>query len=157
MPAACLETREEALLALAKSWMPRLPCDLDVLIANVNGLPALLENRGGSTNHWLTVALRGSKSNRNGIGARVAVRAGNLSLVEEVRSGGSYLSQSDLRAHFGLGTTAAVTSLEIRWPGGHVDRFTDVPVDRVILVKEGDRTYTARPERRGGSSRGEQR
>jgi hypothetical protein len=126
--------------------------DLDVLIANVNGPPALLENRGGNASHWLTVALQGRKSNRNGIGARVILRAGNLSLAEEVRSGGSYLSQSDLRVHFGLGATAATASVEIRWPGGHVDRFTDVPVDRVITVKEGDPTFTAGPERRGGSS-----
>jgi hypothetical protein len=110
--------------------------DLDVLIANVNAYPCLLENRGGNARHWLTVRLIGRKSNRAGIGARVKLTAAGAAQMEEVRSGGSYLSQSDLRVHFGLGATSSVASLEIRWPSGQVERLTDVPVDRAIVVRE---------------------
>ena len=119
--------------------------DLDVLIASVNAFPCLLENRGGNAKHWLSVRLVGRKSNRDGIGARVTVTAGGASRMEEVRSGGSYLSQSDLRAHFGLGETSSIASVEIRWPGGQVDRLAGVPVDRTIIVREGDATFTLAP------------
>ena len=110
--------------------------DLDVLIASVNAYPCLLENRGGNANHWLTVRLVGRKSNRDGIGARVTVTAGGVSRVEEVRSGASYLSHSDFRAHFGLGGTTSNATVEVRWPGGQVDRL-ETPVDRAIVVREG--------------------
>jgi hypothetical protein len=116
-----------------------------VLIASVNAFPCLLENRGGNAKHWLSVRLVGHKSNRDGIGARVTVTAGGASRMEEVRSGGSYLSQSDLRPHFGLGETSSIASVEIRWPSGQVDRLADVPVDRTIAVSEGDRTFTLAP------------
>jgi hypothetical protein len=125
--------------------------DVDVLIANINGFPSLLENRGGNTNHWLTVTLVGRKSNRDGIGARVTVVTGGVALTEEVRSGGSYLSQSDLRAHFGLGGSQSISSLEIRWPGGEVDRFAEVPVDRAIIVREGERRFGFASGRQAGS------
>jgi hypothetical protein len=110
--------------------------DLDVLIASVTAYPCLLENRGGNANHWLTVRLVGRKSNRDGIGARVTVTAGGVSRVEEVRSGASYLSHSDFRAHFGLGGTTSNATVEVRWPGGQVDRL-ETPVDRAIVVREG--------------------
>jgi hypothetical protein len=110
--------------------------DLDVLIASVNAYPCLLENRGGNANHWLTVRLVGRKSNRDGIGARVTVTAGGVSRVEEVRSGASYLSHSDFRAHFGLAGTTSNATVEVRWPGGQVDRL-ETPVDRAIVVREG--------------------
>jgi len=119
--------------------------DLDVLIANVNAYPCLLENRGGNAKHWLTVRLVGRKSNRDGIGARVSVTAGGVLRMEEVRSGASYLSQSDLRAHFGLGETSSISSVDIRWPSGQVDRLVDVPMDRVIVVQEGEPTFSLAP------------
>src|SRR6185295_823469 len=75
--------------------------DLDIAIAVVNGPPVLLQNRGGDAAHWITIKLAGSQSNRDAIGARVRVTVNGRPQIEEVRSGGSYLSQSDLRLHFG--------------------------------------------------------
>ena len=77
----------------------------------------------------------------------MTVSAGGASRMEEVRSGASYLSQSDLRAHFGFGDATSIASLEIHWPSGQVDRVGDVPVDRAIVVREGDGTFTLAPGR----------
>jgi hypothetical protein len=127
--------------------------DLDVLIATVNGPPCLFENRGGNARHWVAVRLVGRRSNRDGIGARVTVIAdGGVSRMEEVRSGGSYLSQSDLRAHIGLGDASSVASVEIRWPSGQVDRLAGVPLDRTIIVREGEARFTVASEQRLGSA-----
>jgi len=78
-------------------------------------------------------------SNRDGIGAKIKVVAGDLTQVAQVRSGTSYLSQSDLRAHFGLGGRAQVDLVEVRWPSGRVDRVRGVPADRKITIREGER------------------
>ena len=121
--------------------------DVHVLIANVNTYPCLLENRGASARHWLTVRLVGRRSNRDGIGAREHCHRWRRLADEEVRSGASYLSQSDRREHVGLGETSSIASVEIRWPSGEVDRLADVPVDRAIVVREGDRTFTLTPGR----------
>src|SRR5205085_6698553 len=79
----------------------------------------------------------GVKSNRDGIGARVKVVSGDLVQLDEVRSGGSYISQSDLRLHFGLERRAKVDLIEVRWPSGAVDRVTDAGVNRVLTIREG--------------------
>jgi len=79
----------------------------------------------------------GVKSNRNGIGARVTVVSGDLTQSDEVRSGDSYLSQSDLRLHFGLEKRTKVDSIQVRWPSGTVDKITGVGVNRVVTIKEG--------------------
>ena len=131
--------------------------DLDFLIATVNGPPCLLENRGGNASHWLTVRLIGRRSNRDGIGARVTTIADGVSRMEEVRSGGSYLSQSDLRAHLGLGAASSIAAVEIRWPSGQVDRLTGVPVDRIIVVREGEGSFTFAPGPGNGSRATERR
>ena len=115
--------------------------DLDVVINPVNDLPVLMRcdsvtpDKGG--NNWMAVKTIGVKSNRTGIGARVKCVTEEKIQVSEVRSGGSYYSQNDLRVHFGLGKAAKVKTLEVRWPGGTVDTLNDVPINQVIYVKEG--------------------
>jgi hypothetical protein len=110
---------------------------VDVLVSNVNDQALLLHNESRNTNHWLTVGLVGRRSNRDGIGARVVVQAGPRRLLHEVHAGGSYLSQNDLRAHFGLGAAEAVSSLEVRWPRGSIDRLENLAVDQVVTIEEG--------------------
>ena len=107
-----------------------------VLVNNQNEPPSLLKPGGGNANHWVTLKLTGTKANRSAIGARVTLTAGGRTQMDEVRSGGSYLSQNDLRLHFGLGTATRVDTVEIEWPGGlhQVERM--VPVDRVVSITE---------------------
>lgn len=106
-------------------------------ISNMNDHPSLLVNQLHSTNHWIGIRTIGTKSNRDGIGARVTVKVGTRTLVDEVRSGGSYASQSDMRLHFGLGTTAKVDWVEIRWPSGLTERFESLACDTIHTIKEG--------------------
>jgi hypothetical protein len=105
-------------------------------VNTVNDVPQLLRCDSKTGNHWVKVKVVGVKSNRTGIGARVYCTVGTHRQMDEVRSGGSYLSQSDLRIHFGLGE-ATTADLEIYWPSGVVDRMRGVVVDRVITVVEG--------------------
>jgi hypothetical protein len=114
---------------------------LDVVVNNINQPPQLLECRAtGKTGNWLCLKTVGVKSNRSGIGARViCVLPEGRKLVDEVRSSGSYLSQSDLRVHFGIGQ-ATEAAIEVRWPSGTVDRVTVTEVNRVVIVKEGSKT-----------------
>lgn len=110
---------------------------VDILINNQNNPPSLLRNETKGGGHWIGIDLVGTRSNRNGIGARVRVRAAGREQFDEVRSGGSYLSQSSLRLHFGLGEATKVESIEVRWPSGQVDRLRNAPADRVVVIKEG--------------------
>jgi enediyne biosynthesis protein E4 len=114
--------------------------DMDVLVNNVNDAPDLyrLDNRSG--HHWLTVKLVGTTSNRSAIGARVRSFAGAITQVEEVRGGGSYISQNDLRVHFGLGGATKAERLEVRWPNGLVEEWRDVAADRIVTLTEGTGT-----------------
>jgi enediyne biosynthesis protein E4 len=82
----------------------------------------------------------GTKSNRDGIGAKITVKAGARIFVDEVRSGSSYDSNSDMRVHFGLGTATKVESVQVRWPSGLVERFENLPVDSIHPLKEGSGT-----------------
>jgi len=117
--------------------------DMDVIVNTVNGLPQLLRCDSTNGNNWIKVKTIGVKSNRSGIGARVTcvtTVAGETKphrQIDEVRSGGGYFSQNDLRVHFGLGKVQDVAVLEIRWPSGQVDTIKDVPVNQVVYVKEG--------------------
>ena len=111
--------------------------DLDIAINNMNGPAYLLRNEGRQHNHWIKIKTLGVKSNRNGIGTRVEVRAGTLRQIDEVRSGGSYVSQTELRLHFGLGERAEAEEVVLRWPSGQVDRLRQVRADRTITVQEG--------------------
>jgi hypothetical protein len=111
--------------------------DVDVVINNLDGGPQLLRNDGGNANSSALIKTIGVKSNRDGIGARVKVVAGDLIQIDEVRSGGSYLSQSDLRLHFGFEKRTKIDLIEVRWPSGVVDKITDVSVNKILTIKEG--------------------
>jgi hypothetical protein len=110
--------------------------DEDVLVNNCNGRPSLLRNEQRLGRSWLSITLRGTRSNRAAIGARVIVRAGSLQQMREVKSGSSYLSQSDLRLHFGLGQAKVVDQIEVRWPSGKRQTFTQVAVPALICIDE---------------------
>lgn len=112
--------------------------DVDVIINNLDGAPAVLRNDGGSQNHFLIIELVGSKSNRSAFGARVKVKAGDLLQMEERRSGGSYISQNDVRLHFGLEKKEKVESVDVRWPSGETESFTDIPLNSFIRITEGE-------------------
>ncbi|MBI4473172.1 MAG: VCBS repeat-containing protein [Acidobacteria bacterium] len=107
---------------------------IDLLVTNCGGRPMLLHNQSSSANSWLTLKLVGKKSNRNGIGARIELTAGNKTQVREVTAGGSYLSASDYRAHFGLGAWAGDIALTVTWPSGLVQTVKARP--RQILTIE---------------------
>jgi enediyne biosynthesis protein E4 len=119
--------------------------DVDILINNIHDPPVLLRNDGGNQNRWLLIKVEGTRSNRSGIGARVIVKVGAHQQLQEVRSGGSYLSQSDLRLHFGLGRADRADVIEVRWPSGTVDRFTNVATNQILQIKEGKSSVTALP------------
>jgi hypothetical protein len=99
--------------------------------------PELLRNDGNNSNHWLEVLLIGTKSNRDGIGSVLKLTAEGVVRVDQAKGGTSYMSASDPRIHFGLGKRSKIDSLVITWPSGHVDKLTNVPIDRIIAVKEG--------------------
>lgn len=111
--------------------------DMDILINPVNAMPELLRCDSTNQNNWITIKTIGVKSNRNGIGARLKCVTEDGNQIDEVRSGGSYYSQSDLRVHFGLSKREKVKTLEIRWPSGQVDTLADVAANQFITVKEG--------------------
>jgi hypothetical protein len=118
--------------------------DIDVVVNTVNDFPQLLRCDSKLANNWIKVRTIGTKSNRSGIGARVACvthvpgESKPHRQIDEVRSGGSYISQNDLRIHFGLGNAEKVDLLEIRWPSGQVDAIKDVKANQLIFVKEGE-------------------
>jgi enediyne biosynthesis protein E4 len=109
---------------------------VEILVNNSHDPPSLLKNYGKHGN-WILVKLTGTKSNRDGIGARVTVGADGHSQMQEVRSGGGYISQSDFRLHFGLGQSTRVDALEIRWPSGLVQKIRGLPVNRIFSITEG--------------------
>jgi enediyne biosynthesis protein E4 len=117
--------------------------DIDMVVNTVNGPPQLLRCDNRSGNNWIKVKAIGTKSNRSGIGARVACTVtmpGETKphrQIDEVRSGGGYFSQSDLRVHFGLGKAEKVDAVEIRWPSGLVDAMKDIAANVLVTVKEG--------------------
>ncbi len=111
---------------------------IDVLILNEDGPPTLLINRTGDGNHAALFKLIGTKSNKAAIGARVRVTAGSLVQLDEVRGGGSYLSQNDLRLHFGLEGHATIDAVEINWPSGKKEVLTNLPADFIYTVVEGE-------------------
>jgi hypothetical protein len=94
-------------------------------------------NQVRTSNHWIALRAVGTKSNRDGIGVRITLKAGSRILVDEVRSGSSYISNSDMRVHFGLGAIARVDWIEIRWPSGLIERFVGLGADAIHTVKEG--------------------
>jgi hypothetical protein len=117
--------------------------DIDVLFTALDEAPILLRNDSPSAGNHLQLALTGTRSNRDGVGARVTVTSGSGTSVRERKSGGSYLSSSDPRIHIGLGAATRADRVEIRWPSGTVDVLKDVPVNQLILVREGSSPASA--------------
>jgi hypothetical protein len=114
--------------------------DLDILIMNQNEPPSLLRNDAPLENHWIKVRLRGTKSNRSGLGGRVTIRSGSKIQVQEVMSQSSYVSANDPRLHFGLGSADSV-DLEVRWPMGSIEAHKNLPANRLITLQEGSSTF----------------
>ena len=118
--------------------------DIDVVVNTVNDYPQLLRCDSKLDHNWIKVRTIGTKSNRSGIGARIVCEThppGESKphrQIDEVRSGGGYFSQNDLRVHFGLGKAEKVDVLEVRWPSGQVDTMKDVKVNQVVYIKEGE-------------------
>jgi hypothetical protein len=110
---------------------------LSVVINNVYARPSLLLNTAHSGNHWVAFKTVGTRSNRDGIGAKITVKAGKRTLVDEVRSGSSYISQNDLRVHFGLGSAVRIDAVQVRWPSGLVEHFDNLSIDAIHVLKEG--------------------
>jgi hypothetical protein len=110
--------------------------DLDIVVSNSDQRAVLLRNDGGNSRHYLRLRLIGTRSNRDGIGAKVRVTAGGKSQVEELRSGTSYLSQNELVLHFGLGAATRAEKVEIRWPSGRKQLLNDVAANQTLTVKE---------------------
>jgi enediyne biosynthesis protein E4 len=110
---------------------------LDVVIENLTGAPMILEAKSDPSHHWVSFELEGSPANRLALNARVRITTGNSQQLEEIRSGGSYLSQSDLRLHFGLENSARIDKVEIIWPNGATQTFQDVPADKFYHLKQG--------------------
>jgi enediyne biosynthesis protein E4 len=110
---------------------------MSAVVNNMNAPASLLVNQIPSSNHWIAIRTVGTKSNRDGIGARITVKAGARLLVDEVRSGSSYISNNDMRVHFGLGAVAKVEWVEVRWLSGLVERFTELGADSIHTVTEG--------------------
>lgn len=111
--------------------------NIDIAYTNLGAPPTLLENVTVSDHHWVTIRTVGHRSNRDGIGARLKLRAGDLVQYAAVRSGESYLSGNDPRVHFGLGQRSKIDELEVRWPSGLVEKLDTVPLDRILIVEEG--------------------
>ena len=111
--------------------------DIDILINNAHDTPDLLRNDTNGDYHWISIKTIGTKSNRDGIGARIQVRVGDLTQTAEVRSGASYMSQNDMRVHFGLGAAEKIDRIEVRWPSGIVDVLEDVLPNQILDVREG--------------------
>src|SRR2546430_740170 len=111
--------------------------NVDIVIVNVGEPPSLLLNQGGNNNHRVLFKLVGVKSNKSAIGARVTVTTATSAQFNEVRGGGSYLSQNDPRLHFGLGPDSKMTQVEIRWPNGKIETLRDLPADFIYTMVEG--------------------
>ena len=110
--------------------------DMDLFVLNLNSPPTLLRNEGGNKNNFLQIRPEGTRSNRAGIGARIAISAAGRRQFAQVLSGGSYLSHHDLKVHFGLGSSTLVETLTVQWPSGAVQTLRDVPANQVLVVRE---------------------
>ncbi|PYX31845.1 MAG: CRTAC1 family protein, partial [Acidobacteria bacterium] len=116
---------------------------VDVVVENIDGSPMILHNDSANAAHWITLQLIGTRNNRLALGAKVRLVTGSLSQIDEVRSGGSYLSQNDLRLHFGLGSIGKVDDVEIRWPSGVTQTLHNLSADHIYIVREGEGIVTA--------------
>jgi hypothetical protein len=119
---------------------------LSAVISNMNAPPSLLVNDVRTPNHWIAFHLIGTsfasssqklRTNRDAIGSRITIKAGSRLFVDEVRSGSSYDSNNDMRVHFGLGSATKLDSVQVRWPSGLLEKFENLAVDKLHIVKEG--------------------
>jgi enediyne biosynthesis protein E4 len=112
--------------------------DMDAVILNLGDLPSLLRNEGGNKQNWVKIKLIGTQCNRTAIGARVRVITGKHIQMDEVHSGTSVMSQSDLRLHFGVGKTEVVDLIEVKWPTTQkLEKFTKVKANQILTIREG--------------------
>jgi hypothetical protein len=118
--------------------------NVDIVVLNIGEPPSLLLNTNKIANHRVLFQLVGTKSNRAAIGARVTLQAAGMMQFDEVRGGGSYLSQNDLRLHFGLGTATKIDTVEVRWPTGQTESFKDVAGDKIYTIVEGQGITSSR-------------
>jgi hypothetical protein len=130
----CTQPESSRGMAVADLWNDGR---MSAVINNMSGHPMLLVNQSHNDNHWLGLITRGTKSNRDGIGAKVTVVAANHKFVQEVRSGSSYISNNDMRLHFGLGSLAQIDRIEVRWPNGNIETFPGGTADRFVTLTEG--------------------
>jgi hypothetical protein len=110
---------------------------LDLVIENLTGGPMILETRPNPAHHWVSFELEGVRANRMALNARIFVTTGTMRQMEEIRSGGSYLSQSDSRLHFGLGSSTRIDKVEVQWPDGSSQNFAAVAPDKFYVLKQG--------------------
>jgi enediyne biosynthesis protein E4 len=111
--------------------------NMDVVISDLDGSPMILRNYGIPNRHWVSFELAGTKSNRLALNARIKIVAGGVTQTDEIHSGGSYLSQNDLRVHFGLGSTSKIDRVEVSWPSGATDIIKDLAADQFYSILEG--------------------
>jgi hypothetical protein len=120
--------------------------DEDLLILNMNDRPSLVRNDGGNKNNWIKIKLLGTKCNRTAIGTRVRVVTGKHAQIDEVHTGMGVMSQGDLRLHFGVGQAKTIDLIEVKWPTTQqVEKFTNVPVNQFLTIKEGSGIIKAEP------------
>jgi hypothetical protein len=130
--------------------------NMDVVVNDLDGVPMILRNHGVAGRHWVSFELAGTKSNRLALNARIKIVAGGMTQTDEVHSGGSYLSQNDLRVHFGIGSATKIDSVEIQWPSGAIDRVGNLAADQFYSVLEGHGVVSSesiRPARAGQASK----
>jgi hypothetical protein len=112
--------------------------DMDIVIANVNHTPDVLRNDGGNRSNAILIRTIGTRSNRDGIGARLKLSVGGKVLAQDVKAGSGYLSQNDLRVHFGMGRISVAERLEIQWPSGTVDTLETLDANQILTIREGE-------------------
>jgi enediyne biosynthesis protein E4 len=117
-------------------------------IQNLDGKPTILRNEGGSKHNFITIKTVGIGANRDALGARVKVVSGDLVQRDEVRSGGSYLSSSDLRLHYGHGRRSSAELVEVHWPEGRVESVKNVAANQFVTIQEGTGIVKRTPPRR---------
>jgi enediyne biosynthesis protein E4 len=130
----CAEPASSRGLAVGDLWNDGR---MSAVVNNIDSKPMLLVNRAANNNHWIGIALQGTVSNRDAIGAKVTVAAAGRKYVQEVRSGSSYISNNDMRLHFGLGSSEKVDAIEVRWPNGVSEGFPGESADRFVTLVEG--------------------
>ena len=111
--------------------------DIDLVVTNNGGAAEILRNTGGNARNAIEIRVVGTRSNRDGLGARLTITAGGRTQVREIKSGSSYLGQNDLRAHVGLGEATRVDRIDVRWPAGHTESIRDVAANQIVTVTEG--------------------